>query len=139
MSDLEILTPTATEIVLQGETISVKQFKFMQFSKVAKIVQKMKVKLGDLDVKIETDTEGNKSLDLDYIKLVAECGDEIKDLCILVTGKDSAFIDTIEGDEGIALLTTIFEVNMDFFSQKILPMVLQVIQRISNRTMSGVL
>jgi hypothetical protein len=139
MSDLDTLVPINRTIILQGETLVIEQFRFTQFSKVAKIVQRVKKNVGDFDVKIDTDEDGNKSLDMDYLKLIAECEEEIVELCILATNKDRNFIDKLEGDEGIALLTLIFEVNMDFFSQRILPQLLLAIQRVSKQTMGGVL
>lgn len=137
MTELEVLAPIARELTLQNIKVTITPFKFTQFTLVGKFLQQIRSKIGDIDMEVVNDASGNPTLKIDFIKLIAECGEEIKGLCVLASGKDAAFIDTLDADEGIVLLATIFEVNKDFFSQKISPQLEKIVARLAMTRVAG--
>ena len=139
MTELEVLTPVAKELVLQNTKVTIRPFKFTQFFMVGKFLQQIRAKIGDINMEVVTDTSGVPVLKIDFIKLIAECGEEMKGLCILSSEKDATFIDSLDADEGIVLLATIFEVNKDFFFQKILPQFDKIIKKIAMERVAGAL
>ena len=55
-------------------------------------------------------------------QIVAEGGEALMDVLSYMTGKPRAWFDTLPMDDGIALTRALFEVNGDFFAQRIAPM-----------------
>jgi hypothetical protein len=137
MSELEVLVPIVREIVLQNRKINIKPFKFMQFPLVGKLIQSIREKFDLDDVKMHEGEDGKLEFDIDFIKLISVCGDEVENLCIIGSGENAEFIENLDGDEGILLLLTIFEVNKDFFSQKILPTFKKFVDRLAMAKVAG--
>lgn len=105
--ELEILFPLRIFHTKQGQ-VEVKPFKFKHFIFVLEIARGY-AELFDGSV--------------DFIKFLLDHGEKgLKDLATLTefsTGKDRAFLDELSGDEAIDLFFKVFEVNADFFVQKI--------------------
>lgn len=125
--DLKVLVPDETVTTSQGD-VTVKPFKFTQFPRVIAVIQNYTLSLDSLNL-----------LEIGEIaSLIASDGGEgIFELICLSTGKDRAWLDNLEGDEGIILVAKVVEVNLDFFAQKLTPSLNAFAERIS-KTAVGV-
>jgi hypothetical protein len=69
-------------------------------------------------------------------RLIGEGGDGVLDLMVIGSKKPREWVENLEMDEGVELLTSIFEVNADFFIQRVLPLVNQKMEKTSGQTSS---
>lgn len=60
-------------------------------------------------------------------QLLGQAQAEVIALAMLATDQDEAFFDSIDLDEGLKVILAVIEVNKDFFVQKVLPMITQVV------------
>lgn len=66
----------------------------------------------------------SKSADASAImSIVADGGEDFIDLMALGTGIPRAKFNTMSADDGVKLASAFLEVNLDFFTQKVLPLV----------------
>ena len=115
MSDLDIIFPNGLELELGGQQITVKKFKFGQLPKVMKADKSLAgpaieaIQSGN-QPNLETFLEIGAAASGDLISLMAEC-----------IGKPVSFVEDLDPDEGIKLISAFLEVNADFFTKRVLP------------------
>ncbi len=105
---MEVLFPEGKVVVVGGESFIIKPFTFGQIPKVVGAVKK-----------IAGMFQGEQVNVLDVIE---QGGEDVLALVSMVTGKPRAWFDSVPADEGIALVTAIYEVNADFFAKKVAPL-----------------
>lgn len=113
--DLKALFP-GMEVAAGGETITVSPFVFGQLPKVAKCFASIKGVI-----------EGGN-----LIEIASAGGEDLLQLLCLAVGKPRAWLDTLQSDEGLALMAAVIQVNRDFFVQRLAP----VLQRLT-QAMNG--
>lgn len=103
------IVPTA-----QGD-VEVKPLKFLQLiaalkhlAPILKLVQAMS-------------EEGQEVLGL--MQMIDTAPEPLLAITSMCTGKDQQFYESLEADEGLALVTAVYEVNKDFFDQKLKPLI----------------
>lgn len=111
LKELATLQPLtkSVHIASQNETIEVKPLKFKQL---LKALQLLNVMAGSVNYEVD---------ERNFIYLIAEHPDEIIDFLVLALGKDREYFDNIESDEGVELAVAVWQVNQDFFVQKLAP------------------
>ena len=115
MSDLDIIFPNGIELELGGQTVTVKKFKFGQLPKVMKAVKTI------AEPAIQA-IQGGKQPDLSlFLEVGADVSSDIMQLMADCIGKPLSFIEDLDPDEGIKLISAFLEVNADFFIKKVLP------------------
>ena len=127
MSELNQLFPAGKQICIRDENLTIKPFKFGELPKVFKAVETLSSTIGNLM------SERNTSPST-ITALIADGGDGIFELMVIGSKKDKAWIEELEMDEGVELLTTIIEVNADFFIQKVLPTLNKTLEKSTGRT-----
>lgn len=70
---------------------------------------------------------------LDITNLVLMYSEECLTLTAVLADEPRAFIDELSIDEGIELFIDLFEVNLDFFIQKVLPRVTTSVRKITGQ------
>lgn len=95
------------EVKVGEETLTIMPFKFGQLPAVLKHI-------GTLT--------GASGGDFDIVKALTEGSEEVLGCLAIAAGKPRAWFDTIEIDEGVALLQAVMEVNEDLFKKKLLPL-----------------
>jgi len=127
--DIQSLFPNR-EIVVGGETIVLRPFYFGELPVVIRLVQPVIAATGlsrmlravrgpDGRFEIKMDVPENV-LDI-FADLLLEATEPVIELISYAIKKDRAWFNTIQSDEGIDLTTAWFEVNRDFFVQRVLP------------------
>lgn len=127
MSEISTLFP-GQEVKLQsGEVITIKPFTFGQLPKALKIGQKLGVLLSDLYRQGKFEDQANVSQNL--MVIIGEGGEDLLELIGLGIGKSREWFDTLQGDDGITLTIAFLEVNIDFFTKKMMPQLSEAMQK----------
>ena len=119
MNEIQTLFPGKEITLSTGEVINIKPFTFGQLPKALKIGQKLGVLLADLYRKGQFEDQTNVSSNL--MVIVGEGGEDLLDLIGLGIGKPRAWFDELQGNDGITLTIAFLEVNIDFFTKKMMP------------------
>ena len=123
--DLIILVPDDSVATSLGE-VKLSPFKFTQFPKVIQILTSY---TESIDI--------SKDLDInDFVAILTrEDGEAIFQLILMCCpGKDRAWLDELNADDGIQLLSKVIEMNLDFFIQKLTPSITKLSERVSQVT-----
>ncbi len=104
--------------------VTITPFKFTQFPKVINIIKGL---LSSIDNLANVQVNDIASL------MVAEDGDKLFQLLMLSTGKDKDWLDQLDADEGLEILTATIEQNLDFFNRKIIPSIQSLTEKVGNR------
>lgn len=119
MNEIQTLFPGKEITLSSGEVINIKPFTFGQLPKALKIGQKLGILLGDLYRQGKFEDQTNVSSNL--MVIVGEGGEDLLDLIGLGIGKPRAWFDELQGNDGITLTIAFLEVNIDFFTKKMMP------------------
>lgn len=119
MNEIQTLFPGKEITLSTGEVINIKPFTFGQLPKALKIGQKLGVLLADLYRQGKFEDQTNVSSNL--MVIVGEGGEDLLDLIGLGIGKPRAWFDELQGNDGITLTIAFLEVNIDFFTKKMMP------------------
>ncbi|SFM13025.1 hypothetical protein [Nitrosomonas communis] len=120
MSDnnFSALPPVATSIVINDETIDITPIKIGELPAFSRAVQPIVAHL---------------SASPDWLALVAEHGEPLINALTIATRRSREWIAGLELDDAIKLASTVFEVNADFFIQRLLPSVTEAAARLEAR------
>lgn len=127
MTDIETLFPGKEITLSTGETITIKPFTFGQLPKALKLSQKVAQLLANSYN--EGKLTDSKVAVANVIEILGESGEDIILLIGMSANKDRAWFDTVPGEDTIDILNAFIEINMDFFTQKVMPKVSSLIQK----------
>lgn len=117
LSELEVLFPGRV-ITVAGEAILIMPFRLTQIP----VIASMMAKYYRLSGTSET---------LDVVDLIEKAGEDVWTMMCMAIGKDRAWLDTLSGEEGVELLSTIIEENSDFFIRKLSPAIVALSERVT--------
>lgn len=66
------------------------------------------------------------------IDLLGAAHDDVMGILTLATDKPAEFFDEIDLDEGVQVIKSVVEVNKDFFVQKVLPLLVELMPTVKN-------
>lgn len=112
------LPPVTTSIVIAGETIDITPIKIGELPAFSRAVQPIAAHL---------------STSPDWLVLIAENGEALIDALAIATRRPREWMATLELDDAIKLASKVFEVNADFFIQRLLPSVTEAAARLEAR------
>ncbi|MFZ6775798.1 hypothetical protein ACO0LD_03125 [Undibacterium sp. Ji83W] len=119
--DLSKIIPTVKTIIIAGESLPIQPFKVGRLPLVLTAVQPIAyVLMGN--------AQGSK---LDMLNLVIAHTDDSLNLLSVLANKPRDWVDGLDIDDAVTLLTALLEVNIDFFIQRVLPRLLQTIGTLS--------
>lgn len=128
MSELSVLFPGKEVTLNSGEVIKVEPFKFGQLPLALKLAQKLGGILADMYKSGEF--QNKEKTVANVIAVLSEGGEDLIQLIGLCISKDREWFNTLQGDEGLILTTAFLEVNIDFFTKKMMPQLLAAMQGI---------
>lgn len=128
MSELETLFPGKEVTLSSGEVIKVEPFKFGQLPLALKLTQKLGGLLAEMYKSGELKNKDKTVTNVMFI--LSEGGEDLMTLMGLCIGKERVWFDTLQGDDGIKLTIAFLEVNIDFFTQKMMPQLLEAMQNL---------
>jgi hypothetical protein len=122
MSDIDTLFP-GREGTFKGETITVKPFTFGQFPRAIRLLRPITDAVKDAGIAGMSAAGFSLAADwpLRLPQVMDEAGESVIEFVAFAVGKPRVWFDDLAGDEGIALTKLVFEVNGDFFVQRIAP------------------
>lgn len=123
MSELEVLFPNGVQVSLKGETFQIKPFTLGQLPVVMSL---MKSAAGPTQKALLGLNPGDGAI---LMSILAEVGTELNTLIAKVLKKDLQWVEEIEMDEAVQLIIALIDVNKDFFSKKVTPLISQRIQK----------
>lgn len=115
MSDLDIIFPNGIELELSGKQVTVKKFKFGQLPKVMKALKTI------AEPAIAAIQKGQQPDLALFMEIGADVSGDLMQLMADCIGQPLSFIEDLDPDEGIKLISAFLEVNADFFIKKVLP------------------
>lgn len=124
--EIQTLFPGKEVTLTSGEVITIKPFTFGQLPKALKIGQKLGTLLADLYKQGKFEDRANVSSNL--MVIIGEGGEDLIELIGLGINKPRAWFDNLQGDDGITLTIAFLEVNIDFFTKKMMPQLSAAIQ-----------
>jgi hypothetical protein len=122
-SDLNVMIPLVQTLHVGGMDIPIRQIKLGSLPAVLRAVQPVAHLI----------TEREK---LDIPSIFMLYADECLTLISVLSGQPRAWVDQLETDEGITLFAALFEVNLDFFIQKVLPTVEGAVKQLAAKIQS---
>ena len=124
-ADLKVLLPDE-EIIIGGETMIIKPF---PFGKLPKVIKHAGAIIGVFSALPNTVFDDAGALNLEdpatmiiLIEHIADGGDVLIEIACLGTGKPREWVEALDPYDGVYLLLKIWEVNKDFFTQRLAPL-----------------
>jgi hypothetical protein len=115
MTELEILYPTGIDVTLHGEVFNIRPFKLGHITLVLKTVQQI------IDPIKKAQITGNVNDPMVIMAILAETGDDLINLLSKILDRPVEFVNDLEQDESVKLISALIEVNKDFFSKRVQP------------------
>jgi len=135
-NEMDILFPEGKILTIGAEEITIKPLTFGQIPKASKMVAPIikaiaksdlagdSVAKSDLagDSVAKSDLAGDSVIDMaaNWVDILAIGGDDLINLIGWAIGKDRAWFDTLQMDDGVELVKSVIEVNADFFTKKVM-------------------
>jgi len=116
MKEAEILFPDGKTLEIAGESLTVGKMKLRQIIKATGLMSNVFDLVHEM-YKVD-------AIDVNLIfKLFALHGDDMLEFLAIVLDKDRTYVDELDLDDAVELMIAVAEVNMDFFAQKLMPLV----------------
>lgn len=112
------LPPVTTSIVVNDETIELTPIKIGELPALSRAVQPLTSHL---------------CASPDWLALIAEHGDALIDALVIAVRRPREWVAALELDDAVKLASTVFEVNADFFIQRLLPSITEAAARLETR------
>ncbi len=121
-SEIDVLFPDGKTLTIGGDEITIKPLTFGQIPKASKMIAPI------IKAMSSAELGGQSLLDLagNWVEIMAVGGEDLMSLIGWAIGKDRAWFDALGMDYGILLVKTVIEVNSDFFTKRVMPMLPQV-------------
>jgi hypothetical protein len=117
VDEQDILFPTEHSWTVNGEKVTVTEFKFMQLSKLmrlAKIVFGHMGKANDFGTFLDSD-----------LSFFETHGEEMLELLAANTNKPAPFFNTIPQEIALEMMIKLMEINVRFFTNRVMPVLAQ--------------
>lgn len=115
-NEMDILFPEGKILTIGGEEITIKPLTFGQIPKASKMVAPI------IKAMAKSELAGDSVIDMagNWVDVLAIGGDDLLNLIGWAIGKDRAWFDTLQMDDGVELVKSVIEVNADFFTKKVM-------------------
>lgn len=120
MNDLDVLDPPGHNVTIAGRTVSVVPLTIGQLPRFVRAIQPAAPLLAGGE-------------DIEWLPLVAEHGEALIEAAAVATGIEVQDLEALAPDEFVLLCGAIFEVNVDFFVQRLAP----AMERASDRMVAA--
>ena len=118
MDDLNTLIPETFDLNIAGESIEITPLRLGEFPAMLKAVKPFAEQL---------------DADPDWLFLLAEHGEALLDALTVACRRPREWVDELALDDALELAASVFEVNADFFVQRVAPNVTNMAERIGRR------
>lgn len=123
-SDLDVATEGrwAAKVLIENDnrTIGIRKCRVKDLRLVSRAISILAAELG-------IDTTGKLNVDIRdasvILKLISNCADQVYLVCASLSSLDNEDFEDLDIDDGVAIATKVYEVNRDFFVEKVYPMI----------------
>lgn len=123
--DLDVLDPAGSSITFRGESVEIRPIPVGALPKLVRTARPVIDRLVALEaIPEEGDDVAVAMLVLDLLEQHGECVFAAAAIC---TGRDQEWLEGGDVDEFVALAFRVFEVNRDFFVQRLAPLLARVV------------
>ena len=119
--DLQKIIPEPILVIVDDETVEIKQIRVGQISQAMRIAHPFYMKLKESKDGFKK-TGSEEAYAFDIYSLVMENADAILSMIALLCDKDEDWVNRLSLENLIALFSAIVEVNLDFFTQRVIPL-----------------
>ena len=123
-SDLGVILPSPVTLSMGGKEVEVKRIKVKQIVQVMAAIQPFYNELKELGIK--RGSLNDEEVKARLLAFFMTNGEDLFSLMAILSDQPLEFIEELDLDEAVILLTAILEVNLDFFIQKVLPSISQL-------------
>lgn len=117
--DLQVVLPEDVRVVIRGQEIVIRRIKVRQLTQVMQAVVPFYDKLKA--IKLRQNKDDVSIIRMDLFGLLADHGPDIFKVMAILSDRPIEYIEDLDLDEAVALFVAVLEVNLDFFTQKVLP------------------
>ena len=114
MSDLDILYPEGKTVSVGGETFTLRPLTFGRVPQASALLKPVLEALG------EAFSGGPPAIA--WVDVLATGGESLLVAIAWAIGKPREWLDSVSIDEGVILAQALYEVNADFFTKKVMPL-----------------
>ncbi|BCO30110.1 hypothetical protein TspCOW1_02130 [Thiohalobacter sp. COW1] len=118
MNDLETLLPQPTVLEIDGARLEITPLRLGELPAMLKAVRPFAGQLVE---------------EPDWLSLLAEQGEDLLEALCIACRRSREWVDALALDDALKLAAAVFEVNADFFVQKVVPNVTELAARIGQR------
>lgn len=121
MSDLQTMVPQPVVVKVGDEEIQIRALRVGQVSAVLYVIKPLAPQLA----------EYKKTGSVDVLSLVVENTPAVINLLAILLSKPKEWVEDLELDSMVKLVSAVLEVNLDFFIQRVLPSVLKAMGQLN--------
>jgi hypothetical protein len=115
VAHLEKVSAMGRDLLVGESTIVVRPLRFMELIRATKAIKPIIEHVANLEKANGEDAEVSI---LELLEVAPEAMVQIAGMC---TGKDRAWFDTLDSEQGLDVFAMVFMVNRDFFVERLLP------------------
>lgn len=119
MTDIAVAIPEDVFVTVGGEKVEIKRLKVGSLTRVMRIAAPFYEEVRDL--KAKSDKDGTQ-FGLDVYGTVVKYSESAIEVVAVMTDKPVEWVEELELDALVAIFTAIIEVNLDFFLQRLIPL-----------------
>jgi hypothetical protein len=120
MPDFETFPPVPQVVTVAGVAVELTPIRLGELPRILAAVRP-----------IAADCSADLSAQPDWLVLLARHGEAMLELLALATRRDRAWIEALALDEAVTLAAAVFEVNADFFVQRVAPSIASAGERLA--------
>lgn len=128
MSEFDAFGSQSTNLTIADETLAISPLRIGEIPKILSAIKPFSNKLMEDQI--------------DWLGIVTQYGDNLLAAIAIAARKPHDWVEALSLDEAITLATALFEVNIDFFVQRVVPTLKQAAGRINaqiNDRLAGIL
>lgn len=126
--EIKILFPGKELNLSTGEQLIIKPFTFGQLPKALSLASKISFILAEMYN--EGKFEDKKKISQNLMQVLSQGGEDLIQLIALGVDKPREWFDGLPGDDGINVMVAFLEVNIDFFTQRMMPQLLAQVEKL---------
>lgn len=122
MSEIQAVIPQSDELTIAGEVIKIEAAKVGKLPQILQVIQPI--------AHLITNVKHDEKLDLSGLFMLY--ASDALALTAILADKPRTWVDSLNVDDALVLFTRLFEVNLDFFIDRVLPLVVDAMKKFAN-------
>jgi hypothetical protein len=130
VSDLDTIDPGFVEVALTGRAaVQIRPITVGQLPRFLRVVKPLVGAVAGGGSPLSTSGHGPDTLEVNLLDLYVEHGERLNEAVSVATGLPQDEIDALPVDDALRLAMAVWEVNRDFFGQRVAPLLAQMMRQ----------